>query len=136
MDEKKLVHLTNREQEVMEIIWKSSTKSPLLASDIVKVSSLSINTVNAALKKLLEKKLIEVADIGYSGTVLSRRYRSAVDQVDFATDQYVTQIKKMGKKVPTSKLVATFLSDVEDKHTLSEIESMLSKYKTELEGRD
>lgn len=57
----------------MKILWDAGT--PLVASDIVKAeSSMNINTVQASLRVLLKENLIEIADIVYSGTVLSRSY--------------------------------------------------------------
>ena len=63
----------------MKILWDAGT--PLVASDIVKAeSSMNINTVQASLRVLLKENLIEIADIVYSGTVLSRSYRPLIEQ--------------------------------------------------------
>ena len=52
--------LTKRELDVMTILWESS--KPLVASEITKMDeSLNINTVQAVIRKLLDKKYIEVA---------------------------------------------------------------------------
>lgn len=62
--------LTEREMDILNILWSSD--KPLIASDIAKTgNSLSINTVQAVLRNLLSKKLVEVADVVYSGTVIS-----------------------------------------------------------------
>ena len=70
------IQLSRREMEVMTLLWKSDT--PYLASEIARISSTSINTVNVVLKNLLNAGMIEIADIVHSGTVLSRRYRPNV----------------------------------------------------------
>ena len=45
--------LTEREMDVMRILWES--KKPLVASDITKINeSLSNNTVQSVIRKLLE----------------------------------------------------------------------------------
>lgn len=63
--------LTNREMDILNILW--SAQRPLTASEIAKSKeALTINTVQANLRKLQNKNLIRVADIVYSGTVLSR----------------------------------------------------------------
>ena len=65
------LNITNRERDVLQVLWTSN--KPLLASDIPKINpSLSISSVQLALRNLLSKNVIEVADIVYSGTVLSR----------------------------------------------------------------
>ena len=68
--EKNNFKLTEREMDILNILWSSD--KPLIASDIAKTgNSLSINTVQAVLRNLLSKKLVEVVDVVYSGTVLS-----------------------------------------------------------------
>ena len=75
-------NITNREKDVLEVLWNSD--SPLLASDIPKInSSLSISSVQLALRNLLSKNIIEVADIVHSGTVLSRSYRPLISREKF-----------------------------------------------------
>ena len=65
-------NITGREMDVLEALW--SSEKPLVASDIPKMKpSLSISSVQLALRNLVKKKLVEVADIVYSGTVLSAR---------------------------------------------------------------
>ena len=74
--------ITNREKDVLEVLWNSD--SPLLASDIPKInSSLSISSVQLALRNLLSKNIIEVADIVHSGPVLSRSYRPLISREKF-----------------------------------------------------
>ena len=66
-------NLTKREKEIMEVLW-TSPKS-LVASEIAKKGGgMSLNTVQASLRKLLKNGLIKVNEIVYSGTVLSRSY--------------------------------------------------------------
>ena len=79
--------LTQREMDVMTILWKSET--PLVASEIANSnSSLNINTVQAVIRKLLNKKYIVVADIVYSGTVLTRSYKPAISKKEMAFQQF------------------------------------------------
>lgn len=66
----KFSKLTSREVDIMNILWAS--EKPLIASEIADSRpDLTVNTVQAVLRKLLKYQLIEVADIVYSGTVLS-----------------------------------------------------------------
>lgn len=72
--------------DILNVLW--SSKSPLIAWDISKIGNdLSINTVQATLRSLLNKNLIEVADIVYSGTILTRSYRLLITQQDLMIKQ-------------------------------------------------
>ena len=65
---KKFPKLTSREIDILNILWEN--EKPLIASEIADArSDLTINTVQAVLRKLLKYQLVEVADIVYSGTV-------------------------------------------------------------------
>ncbi|MBQ7775287.1 MAG: hypothetical protein IJ379_05135 [Lachnospiraceae bacterium] len=64
--------LTNREYDVYKIIH--SAGKPIISSEIVSRSDMTINTVQAITKKLLKLEVIKVGEIIYSGTVLSRAY--------------------------------------------------------------
>ena len=74
--------ITNRELEIMQLLWHAD--HPLIASEIATLKpDLTINTVQAVLRNLLKYKYIEVADIVYSGTVLTRSYRPLITEQDF-----------------------------------------------------
>ncbi len=60
------INLTKRDMDVMNILWDSD--EPKTAALIVKAKpELTMNTVQAVLRKLLKNNLIEVADIFYNG---------------------------------------------------------------------
>ena len=62
---KKFPKLTSREVDIMNILWTSG--KPLIASEIADCRpDLTINTVQAVLRKLLKYQLVEVADIVYT----------------------------------------------------------------------
>jgi len=76
------MQLTKREQEIMGIFWENN--EALSANDIYKERpDISKNTIQAVLRKLKNAEMIKVADIGYSGTVLTRLYRPIVMQSEF-----------------------------------------------------
>ena len=51
-------NLTGREKDILDILWKAG--KGLIASEIVKeMEGLTINTVQAVLKKLLKRNLIK-----------------------------------------------------------------------------
>lgn len=73
----KLPKISEREKDVMSVLWH--TGEALTASAIAeKGGGLSINTVQSVMRSLMKKEYIEVADIVYSGTVLTRRYKPII----------------------------------------------------------
>lgn len=102
----------------------------LVASDIVKAeSSMNINTVQASLRVLLKENLIEIADIVYSGTVLSRSYRPLISRDVYFNAEY----KNIIGNSSTSAMIATFIEQEEDISELERIEELIRKRMKELE---
>ncbi len=120
--------ITNREKDVLEILWNS--EKPLLASDITKLDpSLSISSVQLALRNLLSKNIIEVADIVYSGTVLSRNYRPTLSREDFLINSF----RSFDKAINTQNIVATLLKhEKNEADTITKLEALLKERKKEL----
>ncbi|MGM0216471.1 BlaI/MecI/CopY family transcriptional regulator [Enterococcus sp. AZ109] len=118
--------LTKKELEILTILWGSD--EPLTARQIIeKNSSLGMSTVQSVLKKLTKNKLIETAEIVYSGTVLTRSYSPIVDEETFILDQY--------NDFNMSKLLAGFLVKQPKEELaveISKIEKLLEEKKKEL----
>jgi predicted transcriptional regulator len=121
--------LTDREMDVMKILW--SNKEPLVASEIArKGDSLSNNTVQSVLRKLLEKKYIVVDDIVYSGTVLTRSYKPIVLKKDLLLEQFLSQFNKDDDTIPIPSLVGTLLKhEKNEKETIEKLEKLLEERK-------
>lgn len=121
---KNVFNLTNREMDILNILWNS--ENPLIASEIAKHDdTLTVNTVQAILRKLLKQNLIEVADIVYSGTVLSRSYRPTAVSKDFAVQEFSAQLRNFKKNITASRLISTLLDDEDDAEAaLKEIEEL------------
>lgn len=121
--------LTQREFDILKILW--SSEKPLVASDFTKIDELlSINTVQAVLKNLLKKNLIKVADIVYSGTVLSRSYTPTINEKDFTLKNIVKDYKEIEKAVPLPNFVATLLDQESDEEeAIKELERLLEERK-------
>lgn len=123
--------ITKKQLEIMKILWSSD--KPLIASEILKRNdSLNINTVQACLRALVNKQFIKVADIVYSGTVLTRSYTPIVTQdeyLDFAYQDIV------GKGKSTS-LIASLIDSETSPEELDLIEKMIQQKKQELKGRN
>lgn len=124
--------ITKRDIDIMNILWDSSVT--MTASDIIRANSeLTMNTVQAVLRKLLKSNLIEVADIVYSGTVLSRSYKPVISAEDFAVSKISTDISEFKGDVPITSLVSAFLEMEPDEakrvQEIQELEQLLNEYK-------
>lgn len=124
--------LTKRELDVMKILWES--KKPLVASEITKIDeSLNINTVQSVIRKLLSKDYIKVADIVYSGTVLSRSYSPTISKKELMIQQFVGQFKKNEDRIPIPSLVTTLLKhEKNEKEVIEQLETVLKERKKTL----
>lgn len=76
-----MISLTKRESQVLNILWKAEVSMSLNDIHLVE-PKLSKNTIPAVLRRLTSKGMIEVKDIGYSGTVLTRKYVAKIRQED------------------------------------------------------
>ena len=114
--------LTKKQLDVMKILWESDT--PMVASDIVKKSdALNINTVQASLRSLIANHSVEVADIVYSGTVLTRSYTPVITREEYFDSTY-TDIFGNGKK---STLIASLIDGETNPDELDYLENLIAK---------
>ncbi len=90
--------LTQREQDVFNNLWKS--EQGLTAKEIVDISDMSINTVQAMLKKLKKQGLIEVSNIVYSRTVLCRVWRPTEASGGMIAEQLLQHYQQYQHIVP------------------------------------
>jgi len=102
------IGLTKRDLDVMTIVWGS--EEPETASMIVRNNpNLTMNTVQAVLRKLLKDNFIKVADIVYSGTVLTRSYKPMVSQEDFWLQKIISDYNEIRQKVSKADVVDALL---------------------------
>ncbi|BDR55902.1 BlaI/MecI/CopY family transcriptional regulator [Xylocopilactobacillus apis] len=111
---------TKRELDIMHVLWDA--KGPLSAKEVFeKNSSISLNTIQAVLRKLLRNKLIKTAEIGYSGTVLTRKYAPVLSEEDYLASQF--------SKKSISNLIATLIKN-SSSEDLAEIEKLIADKKS------
>lgn len=124
----------DRDIDVLNILWNS--EKPLTASEIVSAQpelELSVNTVQAVLRKLLNHQLIRIADIVYSGSVLCRSYEPAVSPEEFSVLQWNLESRKIQSAISKSTLFAALLETEKDpdkkRAEIKELEQLLEKYR-------
>ncbi len=119
-------NLTKRDLDVMNILWDSD--SPKTAALIVKTKpELTMNTVQAVLRKLLKNNLIKVADIVYSGTVLTRSYSPLVSQEDFLIHKMTSEYQSLSNKISKVSILAALLDTEKDADKIKEDIAQLSE---------
>lgn len=128
-------NLTGRDMDILNILWKSGealTASQIASSD----EGLTINTVQAVIRKLLKEKLIKIDNIVYSGTVLCRSYCPSMSEDDFALSQFNCQYQKVKGRIAKSTLVSALLGSETNpdviKSDIDELQAMLDEYKKNL----
>ncbi len=124
-------NLTKRDLDVMHVLWDS--EEPKTAAMIVKARpDLTMNTVQAVLRKLLNNNFIEVADIVYSGTVLSRSYRDAISQAEYTLQKMTCEYQSLKNKPSKASILKALLDAENDKkivkQDIEEIRKFLEGY--------
>jgi predicted transcriptional regulator len=124
-------NLTKRDLDVMHVLWDS--EEPKTAAMIVKARpDLTMNTVQAVLRKLLNNNFIEVADIVYSGTVLSRSYRDAISQTEYTLQKMTCEYQSLKNKPSKTSILKALLDAENDKEIvkqdIEEIRKFLEDY--------
>lgn len=126
--ERDMKGLTKRQEDVMNILWDA--KEPIIASEIVKTGTdLNINTVQAALRSLIKKNYIEVAEIVYSGTVLTRSYRAIVKREE-VPNETANEIRKALRE---EDVFARYINEFDDPILLAKLETIIEAKRKELE---
>ena len=107
-------NLSVREIDILYVLWKADR--PLLASEIVEADEkLKLPTVHTTLKRMLDKKVIEVADFVKSGNVFGRRYSPTLSMQEF-------ELNKLS--VTTSDLVSNLNNYQNDNLILAELDNL------------
>lgn len=121
--------LSKQQLEVMKVLWDSAT--PLIASDIVRLHEhLNSNTVQACLRALIKNEVIEVAEIVYSGTVLTRSYRPLISRDEYFSDTYQDLVGDLSD----TSLIASLINTKTSMDELEKLEQIIQQRKSELGG--
>jgi len=125
--------LSAKEKEVMGALWDST--SSMTGTEICKKNNLNINTVQAALKKLLKVEYVEVKDIVYSNTVLTRSYVPKITPDEYASIQLEEYYRSSGKKKSLTNIVSYLLNEEENQaEQIQALKKLLDTREKLLEG--
>lgn len=124
-----MIKLTRRQEDVMNVLWESD--EPMIASAIVKKrEDFNINTVQSTLRTLVKKECIEIADIVYSGNVLTRSYKPLIRREEVTSDINLG-VKNVLKK---ENLFARYVDEIDDLDVILKLEKVLEEKKKKLES--
>ena len=104
--------ITSRELEVLRVFWNS---------DESLTAKLKINTVQGVIKNLLKKNYIEVDNIIYHNTVLTRTFKAVLTQEEYMMDHFGSGSLDM------NTFVAALISNESDPETLKKLETMIQE---------
>lgn len=122
--------LPERQLQIMQVLWGSS--KAMTAAEIMTVSELGINTVQASLRSLIKKNYIKQDEIVYSGTVLTSTYVPVVSE-----EEYLMMACNGLMEADTSNLViGAFVRKITDISVLEELEKMIMERRKELKEND
>lgn len=122
----KVSHLTKRENEIMEIFWRSN--KPLSSNDIcLEAPHISNNTVQAVIRKLLSMNFIEIAGLGYNKNALTREFSPCISQAEYFDNFLVRDT--------SFELAANFIQHATSLEVLNQMEDLIKERKAELESK-
>lgn len=125
----KNTNLTKKEAEIMNVFWES--QEPLIIAEISERNpKLNKNTVAATIKKLLDKKCIEMDSVVYHGRVLARAFKPVLTKEEYV----VSELSRTNMNLVN--VVSTLVKQENDIESLEEIEAMIQKQKEELMKKD
>ena len=114
----KIKVLSTREIQIMNILWSSD--KPMSANQIAEESDdMSVFSVQQVLQRLLKNKIIKVAEIGYSNTVLTRFYISVLTQAEYV------QFLLGDSNLNLYKITSFFIENNTDKNTLQDLKKQI-----------
>jgi len=129
-----LASMTAREEDIMNVLWNSP--KALLAREIAEAGeSLTVNTVQTILRKMLENHWIKVDTIVHSNTVLARTYVPMITQEEYLIAKVTSEYQRFGDSVLKASFVEKLLEAEEPEKQREEIEGlekMLENFKKRL----
>ena len=125
--------LKPKEYDILQVLMQSD--KPMTASEIVKTDDhLTVNTVQAILRRLSGMKLVEVADIVYSGNVLSRAFRPTADASEIIKQMFEEDVRQFQKIISKQSLLSAMLQAGSDKESVRKdieaLEDVLKNFKS------
>lgn len=122
--------ITTREMELVQTLWTAD--EPLIASELVrKIEGQTTNGVQSVLRTLLQKGFVEVFDVRYSGTVLSRSYKVTEICKECYMNNIYKQLNSLKNAMSLTEMFRFLISN-EDLETLEIVHEYLREKKRQI----
>lgn len=126
----KKYHLTNKEYEIMKILWDSG--KPMLISDILlKADKIADNSLHPMIKNLINNGFIKVVGNMKVVKTTSRLYAPAITIDEYAAMQLEGIMKTSNKKLDFKNVLAYFAkrNKKSNNDVIAEVEEFIKEYK-------
>lgn len=126
----KKYHLTNKEYEIMKILWKSG--KPMLISDILlETDNVAENSLHPMIKNLINNGFIKVVGSMKVSKTTSRLYAPAITVDEYAAMQLEGIMKTSNSKLDFKNVLAFFTSrnKKNNKDVIEGIKKFIEEYK-------
>ena len=132
-----IASLTKRDIDIMTILWNSP--KPMTASEITSADpSLTVNTTQAVLRRLLKNEFVAIDSIVYSRTVLCRSFRPTLSQEEFALARLSNEYRKFEGVISKASFLSTLLDANSDKEQtqkdLEQLRKLMDDYTKKIAG--
>lgn len=125
----KKYHLTNKEYEIMKILWDSG--KPMLVSDILlETDNVAENSLHPMIKNLIDNGFIKVVGNMRVSKTTSRLYAPAITVDEYAAMQLEGIMKTSNSKLDFKNILAFFTSrnKKNNKDVIEGVKEFIKKY--------
>lgn len=129
----KKYHLTNKEYEIMKILWDSG--KPMLISDILlEADKVAENSLHPMIKNLINNGFIQVVGNMKVSKTTSRLYAPAITIDEYAAMQLEGLMKTSNTKLDFKNVLAYFTkrNKKNNDDVITEVEEFIKEYKEDL----
>lgn len=126
----KKYHLTNKEYEIMKILWDSG--KPMLISDILlEADKVAENSLHPMIKNLINNGFIQVVGNMKVSKTTSRLYAPAITIDEYAAMQLEGVMKTSNTKLDFKNVLAYFTkrNKKNNDDVITEVEEFIKEYK-------
>ena len=130
MMRKKEKHLTNTEEELMEIFWANN--APLTSVEILEISagrSWNGNYLHKMLRALLKKGMIEVCGIVQSKTQSARQFRPVVTKEQYAAKLVMSKGISINSLADVAVAMVDEADGSEEEKLIQQLEEIIQELK-------
>ena len=127
---KKEKHLTNSEEDLMEIFWEK--KEPLTSGEILELSadrSWNGNYIHKMLRSLLKKDMIKICGTVQCGTQYARQFIPAVTREEYAAKLVVSRGIEKSSIAAVTVAMVNEMNEADGEELVRQLEEIIEELK-------